>query len=77
MFFCTLLNVQSSFANILIGKRELVTLLGFLVFCGCCVALSHGAMGLQFLIVVFPDHTHYFSLKGQCLQSQVGNHFMF
>ena len=24
----------------------------------CCVALSRGAMGLQFVIVVFPDHTH-------------------
>ena len=29
-----------------------------------CVALPHGAMGLSavslFVIVVFPDHTHYF-----------------
>ena len=24
----------------------------------CCVALPRGAMGLQFVIVVFPDHNH-------------------
>ena len=61
MFCCTLLYVHSSIAIILMGKRELVALLNlsswcllmverlFLVVpCGC----------LQFVIVVFPDHTH-------------------
>ena len=33
----------------------------FLVSRCCCVALPRDAMGLSaFLIVVFPDHTHYF-----------------
>ena len=48
MFCCTLLYVHSSFAIILMGKRELVVLLSFffLVSRGCCVALPHGVMGL-------------------------------
>ena len=62
--FCyTLLYVHSSIAIILKGKRELVALLNlsswslvvvkrlFLAVPGDC---------LQFVIVVFPDHTHYF-----------------
>ena len=61
MFCCTLLYVHTSFAIILIGKRELVALLSlsswrlvvvvwlFLAFPWVC---------LQFVIVVFPDHTH-------------------
>ena len=29
-------------------------------YCKCPVALPHGAwVGLQFVIVVFPDHTHF------------------
>ena len=29
----------------------------------CCLALPHDIMGCpQFVIVVFPDHTHYFFL---------------
>ena len=29
-------------------------------YCECPVALSHGAVGfLQFVIVVFPDHSHF------------------
>ena len=35
----------SSFVIILIGKRELVALLVFMVSCDCYVALPHGAMG--------------------------------
>ena len=27
-------------------------------YCKCHVALLHGAMGVQCVIVVFPDHTH-------------------
>ena len=48
MFCCALLNVNSSFAFILIGKRELVALLFvFLVSRDCCVALPHNATGLS------------------------------
>ena len=49
MFCCTLLCVHSSFAIILMGKRELIALLKFvfLVSRGCCVALSRGTMGLS------------------------------
>ena len=40
MFCCTLLYVHSSFAIILMGKRELVSR-------NCCVALPHGDKGLS------------------------------
>ena len=63
MFCCVLLCVHSSFAIISIGKRELIALFVFLVSRDCCVALPRGAMVwvcLQFVIVVFPNHTHYF-----------------
>ena len=30
----------------------------FLVSCDCCVALPRGEVCLQFMIVVYPDHTH-------------------
>ena len=56
MFCCTLLYVHSSFAIILMGKRELVALLGLYSW---CLDLPRGAMGrLQFEIMVFSDHTH-------------------
>ena len=62
-FFCTLLSVQSSFAIILMGKRELVALLclscWFLVIV-VWLFLAVPWVCLQFVIVVFPDHTHYF-----------------
>ena len=44
MFCCTLPYVHTSFAIILMGKRELV---GFLVSRDGCVALPRGAMGLS------------------------------
>ena len=49
MFCCVLLYVHSSFAIILMGKRELVALLKFvfLVSRDCRVALSRDAMGLS------------------------------
>ena len=48
MFYCTLLCDHSSFAIILMGKRELVALLSLsLVSRHCCVALPGGAMGLS------------------------------
>ena len=46
MFCCTLLYVRSSFAIILMGKRELVALL-FLVSRDGCVALPLGAIDLS------------------------------
>ena len=61
MFCCTLLCVHSSVAVILVGKRELIALLSLSSRCLVVVerlflVLPRGC--LQFLIVVFPDHTH-------------------
>ena len=50
-----------SIAIILIGKRELVTLLNLSSWCLVMVELLFLAAlwgCLQFVIVVFPDHTH-------------------
>ena len=44
MICCTLVYVHASFAIILMGKRELVALLGLSSW---CVALPRGAMGLS------------------------------
>ena len=48
MFCCTLLYVQSSFAIILMGKREswLLCLVGLPVARDGCVALPRGVMGV-------------------------------
>ena len=59
--FCTLLNVHSSIAIILMGKKELIALLNLSSWCLVMVerlflAVPRGC--LQFVIVVFPDHTH-------------------
>ena len=61
MFYCMLLDVHSSIAIILMGKRELVALLNlsswFLVMVErLFLAMPRGC--LQFVIVVLPDHTH-------------------
>ena len=61
MFCCTLLYVHSSIAIILMGKRELIALLNLSSRCLVTVerlflAVPQGC--LQFVIVVFPDHTH-------------------
>ena len=61
MFCCTLLYVHSSIAIILMGKRELIALLILSFWCLVMVerlflAVPRGC--LQFVIVVFPDHTH-------------------
>ena len=58
-----LLYVHSSIAIILMGKRELIALLNLTSWCLVMVerlflAVPRGC--LQFVIVVFPDHTHYF-----------------
>ena len=47
MSCCTLLYVPSSFAIILMGKRDWVAYFVFLVSRDCCVALPRGAMGLS------------------------------
>ena len=63
VFCCTLLYVHSSFAIIFMGKRELVALLSL---SSCClvidvwVFLAVPWVCLQFVNVVFHDHTHYF-----------------
>ena len=69
MFCCTLLYVHSSIAIILMGKRELIALLNLSSWCLVMVerlflAVPQGC--LQFVIVVFPDHTHYLLLN--CLK---------
>ena len=61
MYCCTLLYVHSSIAIILMGKRELIALLNLSSWCLMMVerlflAVPRGC--LQFVIVVFPDHTH-------------------
>ena len=48
MFSCALLCVYSSFAIILMGKRELVALFfALLVSCDCCVTLAKYAARLS------------------------------
>ena len=61
MFCCTLLYVHFSIAIILMGKRELIALLNLSSWCLVMVErlflmVPRGC--LQFVIVVFPDHTH-------------------
>ena len=66
MFCCTLLYVHSSIAIILNGKRELIALFNLSSWCLVMVerlflAVPRGC--LQFVIVVFPDHTHLLFLE--------------
>ena len=61
MFCCVLLCVHSRFVIIMMGKRELVALLCSSSWCLVIVVLPFLQMSwvcLQFVIVVFPDHTH-------------------
>ena len=74
MFCCTLLYVHSSIAIILMGKRELIALLNLSSWCLVMVerlflAVPRGC--LQFVIVVFPDHTHLLFLVVLCSYSQI------
>ena len=62
---CMLLYVRSSIAIILIGKRELVALLNLSSWCFVMVEQLFHAVPracLQFVIVVFPDHTRLLCL---------------
>ena len=66
MFCCALLYLHSSIAIILMRKRELITLLNLSSWCLLVVeriflAVSRGC--LQFVIVVFSDHTHLLFLS--------------
>ena len=86
MFCCTLLYVHSSIAIILMGKRELIALLNLPSWCLVMVerlflAVPRGC--LQFVIVVFPDHTHllflYWCIR-KCRKAQqvaVLNYFLY
>ena len=68
MFCCTLVYVHSSFAVILMGKRELVALLSLSSWCLVIVVWLFIAVTwvcLQFVIVVFPDHTQLLFLAQQ------------
>ena len=63
LFCCTLFYDQFGIAIILMGKRELVALLNMSSWCLVMVewlflAVPWGC--LRFVIVVLPDHTHYF-----------------
>ena len=64
LFWCALLYVLSSFAIILMRKRELVAMLLLSFLCLVTVNvlwlfLIVAWVGLQFVIVVFPDYTHF------------------
>ena len=66
MFCCTLLHVHSSFAIILMGKRELVALLSLSFWCLVIVVWLYLAVlwvCLQFVNVVLPDHIHLLLLN--------------
>ena len=66
MFCRVLLCVDSSFAIISMGMRELVALLCLSSWCLVIVVwlfLTMSRVCLQFLIVLFPDHTHLLVLK--------------
>ena len=65
LFCCALFCVLHSFAIILKRKRELVALL--LLSCECLVAVNDLCLflavlwvGLQCVVLVFPDNTHLF-----------------
>ena len=66
MFCCALLYIHSSIAIILMGKRELIALLNLSSWCLVMVeqlflAVPRGCV--QFVVVVFPDHTHLLFLS--------------
>ena len=68
MFCCMLLYVHSSIAIILIGKREMVDLLNLSSWCLVMVEwlfLTVPRGCLRFVIMIFPDHTYYFSYSSQ------------
>ena len=77
MFCYTLLYVHSSIAIILTGKKELIALLNLSSWCLVMVerlflAVPRGC--LQFVIVVFSDHTHLLFLGvPHCYKEALGD----
>ena len=76
MFCCTILYVHSSIAIILMGKKELVSLLHLSSWClvmaeWLFLAVSWGC--LRFVIVVFPDHAHLLFFIYDIMQYTEGN----
>ena len=70
MFSCMFLCVHSSFAIILMGKRELVALLSLSFWSLMMVVwlfLAVSWVCLRMVIVVFPDHTHLLFLARQMI----------
>ena len=68
--------MHSSIAIILMGKRELIALLNFSFWClvmdeRLFLAVPLGC--LQFVIVVFPDHTHLLFLNSTFLKHSFRN----
>ena len=63
MFCCALLCVHSCFAIISMGMRELVALLclsSWYLVIVVWLFLTMPQVCLQYVIVVFPDHAHFF-----------------
>ena len=76
MFCCTYLYVHSSFAIILIGKRELVALLSLSSWCLVIIVWLFLAVPwgcLQFVTVVFPDLTHFFQCTSNNRSLHIAN----
>ena len=74
MFCCTLLYVHFSIAIILMGKRELIAFLNLSSWCLVMVErlfLTVPGGCLQFVIVVFPDHTHLLFFKSRIGQFEL------
>ena len=74
MFCCTLLYVHFSIAIILMGKSELIALLILSSWCLVMVErlfLTVPRGCLQFVIVVFPDHTHLLFLAENHYRSSI------
>ena len=61
MLCCVLPYVQTSFAIILMGKIELVA--SWCLVIVVWLFLTMPQVCLQFVIVVFSDHTHYFRVS--------------
>ena len=62
------------------GKRELIALLNLSFWCLVMVERLFLAMPrgcLRFVIVVFPDHTHYFSYLIECSLELKGKYLSF
>ena len=81
LFCCALLCVYSSFAIISMGKRELVAFLCLSSWCLVIVVwlyLTMPRVCLQFVIVVFPDHTHLLFLRSSaCRRLRFRYRFVF